>query len=90
MAHLVLACYRRFTFAAREDQYLVDGVHLVANVAADGDLHGHQLAVQTGVHDLSELAEGSNVRGEFREVHHLVLGRVFGHVGVFAHLAGCC
>ena len=38
-------------------------MHLVADVTADGDLHGHHLAVEAGVHDLSELPERAHFGG---------------------------
>lgn len=69
--------------ARGEDEDLVDEVHLVANVAADGDLHRHELAVQSRVHDLSELAKRSHFRGHAGEVDHLVLWRRGRHLFVF-------
>ena len=83
MAYLIFARHRGLTLATREDQDLIHGMNFVTNVPADGDFHGHQLAVQAGVEDFAELPKSSNLRGELWKVHHFVLGRGGGHLGIF-------
>jgi len=80
---LVLAGDRRARHAAREGQGLVDEVHFVADVAADGDGHEDHLAEEAGPEDAPEFARGGGEGGRHRgEVGHLVGRRLEGFFGV--------
>ena len=52
------------TFAGGEDENLVDGMNLITNVSSDRDLHGHQLRVEAGVENATEVACGADIFGE--------------------------
>lgn len=86
--YLIHARHSRLPLPASEDKDLVDRVYFIANIAADGDFHRDDLAVEPRMHDFPELAERADFGGEFGEVDHLVLGRILGHVRVFAHFGG--
>lgn len=65
----------RLARAVRKDQVLVDMVHFLADVAADGDRHLDELARLAGPEDTTELVGLSGkIGGDLGEHGHLVVG----------------
>lgn len=52
-------------------------MHLIPNIASDGNLHRDELGVVARVDDFAELAEAADFAGEFGEVVERVFGGVF-------------
>lgn len=81
--YLVLTSNSSLSFTTSEDQDLIHGVHFIANVATNRNLHGDDLAVKSRVQYLSELPKSSHFGGELGEIHHLMLRWSFRHFAVF-------
>lgn len=73
--YLILARNGSFAFTTCEDQHLIYGVYLIANISSDRNLHRYKLAEKASVQDLSELPKSSHFRSELGKVHHLMLRR---------------
>jgi hypothetical protein len=54
--NLILPINRRLALTTRKRQGLVNGMHFVADITADGDCHEHYLGVEACEEDFAEFA----------------------------------